>query len=366
MDRHFSDTYAQARQRFLYAAKDAGAEVESFPLALRGPDQEVLAIDVARLGPSDATRWVVVSSGLHGIEGYLGSALQHALLRDLPGGELPEDTALLLLHALNPYGMAWTRRFDQGNVDLNRNFLLPGQEYAGAPEGYELVQDLLAPQRAPRRLSAFRLRALLKIAQHGFTTLKAAVAGGQYLDPRGLFFGGHAPAPTHTLLAAELPRLLASAEQVIHVDVHTGLGERADYALLVDYPNGDPRLDELTRRFGSKVEGWNAEGTAYAVTGGLGPWCEAALPRARYAFLTAEFGTVKPLQVIEALHLENRAHHWGTPNSPAWVRAKRLVRDAFAPADFAWRTTALPRARGIVEQAFAALDTPAPEPVSTT
>ncbi|MCA8923779.1 MAG: DUF2817 domain-containing protein [Planctomycetes bacterium] len=351
----FSESYAQARERFLRGAADAGAAVESHPLALRGPEREVLAVDVARLGPADATRWVVVSSGLHGIEGYLGSALQLSLLRGLPGGALPEDTGLLLLHALNPYGFAWTRRFDQNNVDLNRNFLLPGQAFTGAPEGYELVSDLLNPERAPRRVSAFRLRAALKIAQHGFSTLKAAVAGGQYVHPRGLFFGGHRPAPTQTLLAAELPRLLAAAQRVVHLDLHTGLGARADYALLLDCDPDDPRVAQLTARFGSKVEGWDAAGTAYVVRGGLGPWCEALLPQTDYTFFTAEFGTVPPLQVIEALHLENRAHHWGAPHAASTQRAKALLRKAFAPRDPRWRADSLHRARGIVEQAFASL-----------
>ncbi len=34
-----------------------------------------------------------------------------------------QNTGALLIHALNPYGFAWTRRVTEDNVDLNRNFV---------------------------------------------------------------------------------------------------------------------------------------------------------------------------------------------------------------------------------------------------
>ena len=36
---------------------------------------------------------------------------------------MPEDVAIVLVHALNPFGFAWRRRWNENNVDLNRNFL---------------------------------------------------------------------------------------------------------------------------------------------------------------------------------------------------------------------------------------------------
>ncbi|MEZ6183891.1 MAG: DUF2817 domain-containing protein [Planctomycetota bacterium] len=197
-----------------------------------------------------------------------------------------------------------------------------------------------------------------------FATLKAAVAGGQYEHPRGLFFGGQRPAPTHTLLRGELPRLLKGAARVVHLDVHTGLGERGDYALLLDCGPADPRVARYGPAFAHKVEAWDAGGTAYPVRGGLGPWCEDVMPQVAYLFLTAEFGTVSPLQVIEALHLENRAHHWGVPTSPATQRAKARMRAAFAPEDPAWQETCLGKLRTVVDQAWAVLDAGAPLPLA--
>ena len=57
----------------------------------------------------------------------------------------------VLLHALNPYGFAWLRRVNEHNVDLNRNFLLPGEAYRGSPAGYAALDPLLNPKSPPAR-----------------------------------------------------------------------------------------------------------------------------------------------------------------------------------------------------------------------
>ena len=97
---------------------------------------------------------------------------------------LPRGVALVLIHALNPYGFAWVRRANEENVDLNRNFLLAGEPYAGSPARYAALDALLNPKHPPRRLDLFRLRAMASILRHGMPQLKQAVAGGQYDFPQ--------------------------------------------------------------------------------------------------------------------------------------------------------------------------------------
>jgi hypothetical protein len=57
---------------------------------------------------ADAGRVPVVLSATHGVEGLAGSGPQVDLLRHPP--RLPPDTAVLLVHAVNPHGFAWLRR----------------------------------------------------------------------------------------------------------------------------------------------------------------------------------------------------------------------------------------------------------------
>src|SRR5215468_4541403 len=100
----FGADYTDARARFLAAAKDAGARIATYQHPLRGPGKERLFTDVARLGPDTAQRLLVTMSATHGVEGFCGSGCQVATFRTLRGTELPADTALVQIHAINPHG----------------------------------------------------------------------------------------------------------------------------------------------------------------------------------------------------------------------------------------------------------------------
>src|SRR5262245_36907188 len=128
-DRHFSPDYFSARTRFRESAASRGARLVALPMTSKGPNAEELTIDIAWFCSESPRRLLLHSSGLHGIEGFAGSAIQLQLLDNVPA--LPPDAALVIVHILNPYGMSWLRRVNENNVDLNRNFRTAGS-YAGA------------------------------------------------------------------------------------------------------------------------------------------------------------------------------------------------------------------------------------------
>lgn len=246
------------------------------------------------------------------------------------------------------------RRVNEDNVDVNRNFLLDGERWAGAPDGYAALDGLLNPPRPPGAISGFRAKALLQIARRGLPALKNAVAGGQYAFPRGLFYGGAGPVETHRLLRDALPQRIGAARRVVHLDLHTGLGDRGTYKLLIAHPPGAPELPDLQRIFGaSEIQGWDRTGVSYDVRGALGPWCKARFPRTTYDVVVAEFGTEPILSVVEALHRENRAHQWGNPAEPRSIQAKERLRDVFAPPEPAWRDRVVAAGVRLGEQAIA-------------
>ena len=110
MDGSFSENYTNAREKFLGAARAAGAVIDSYPHSERGPEDGILAADTAWLGESKALRVMVTISGTHGVEGFFGSATQIEWLRRAKAAPpLPKDTAVLHVHAINPYGFAWLR-----------------------------------------------------------------------------------------------------------------------------------------------------------------------------------------------------------------------------------------------------------------
>jgi hypothetical protein len=350
----FSPDYLASRARFRSSALALGCDLEEHAIGHDAPDGSELTVDVALLGARRPSRVVVVSSGLHGVEGFFGAAVQAAMLEDELGGWAPPSgLRVVMIHALNPYGYAWLRRVNEDNIDLNRNFLRKDEAYSGAPDKYADLDALLNPQTPPSGFEPFLPLALYNIARHGLPALKNAVAGGQYEYPRGVFFGGSRASRTVEIVDENLPTWIGEAEHVLHVDFHTGLGKSATYKLLVDHEAGSERVGWLAERFGADaVQPWAPGGVSYEIRGGMGTWCKARFPNTTYDVLAAEFGTVSVLKVIAALRAENRAHHYGAADAPSTVRAKQALREVFAPSDPRWRDKVVERGVRVVQQAI--------------
>lgn len=323
----------------------------------RGPDGGDLTLDVARKGPVDAQKVLVVSSGTHGVEGYFGSAVQLELLHGLLARvRLPAQVAVVLIHAMNPYGFAWTRRVNEDNVDQNRNFMLDDVPFRGAPEAYGELDGLLNPKTPPGRFEPFLLGFAREVLRHGFPALKTAVATGQYEFPSGLFFGGKGPSKVQRILREHAPRFIGSPERVLHVDFHTGLGKFGSYALCVDLPATDPRVLKLGREFGTgAVQGFDTKGVLYEIRGGLGRWLEQRFPNTQYDTLLAEFGTYASLRVITAMRRENRASHYASERPEVLAEARAELREVFSPKSLRWRRLVVERGVHVVEQALSAV-----------
>ena len=351
----FSGSYEAARRRFGEAARAAAAPLERHPLAGRGPGGCELTVDVALVGARNPRRAVVVSSGLHGVEGFFGSAVQLAWLRRLrdAGATVPGGTLVVLLHALNPFGFAWRRRTNEDNVDLNRNFLADGETYAGTPDRYDGLHRLLNPGTPPPRLDGFRLRAAWAVHRHGLSVLQNAVATGQYEHSEGLFFGGREATALTRLIQERFWSWTRAAEEVVHLDLHTGLGAYADYRLLIEPPHV-PDLGWYRSRFDAGRVVPVGDDTPYAARGVMGAWLARHPGPREYRFACLEFGTYSPLRVLAALRAENGAHHHLTPGAAAYGRAKRELVECFCPASGLWRRKALGRALEVIGQAVEA------------
>jgi hypothetical protein len=340
-DRFFSRDYFAARDRFREAATRAGGRIETLPLEAKGPGGESLGIDIAWFGAASPRRVLLHSSGLHGVEGFAGSAIQLQLLNDVP--DLPEDAALVVVHVLNPYGMSWLRRFNENNVDLNRNFLGDGA-YSGAPDAYVKLNSFLNPETPPR-VDFFTLKAAWLVLRHGMPALKVAVVGGQYEYPKGLFFGGKRPEQVAERYQAFLGDRLASADRVIAIDAHTGIGDYAEDMLIVQ-PDDFATVRSM---FGERVVPTDPrKSDAYPVRGSLDTMFSRAMPNAQVFAVTQEFGTYSPTKVLHALREENRWHHYGdgTIEHPT----KETLKETFCPQDEVWREAVLKRGGELLNQ----------------
>lgn len=351
-------TYGHAREQFLNLARYLGARIESQTLRGTGPEGEELAFDAAWLGAQKPKRLLVLSSGVHGAEGFFGSAVQQAFLEEeLRGGTLPEDGAILLLHALNPYGFAWRRRFNESNIDLNRNFLLPGQKYAGSPPLYSALLKLFPSEVRPQPHNFMLMgKVVYVLMRHGTHKLRRNIPVGQYDFPGGPFFGGAGPSHTHQMLAAAMPRWLSGVEEVAHLDFHTGLGRFGTYKLLLEESTLEPAGRWWLRWFlADEVEDCISAHTAYPTRGAFGPWCQSYLPNGKYYFATAEFGTYRPMRVLSAIVAENRAYCCGLQDHPDFEWTRQRLMDAFLPRDEYWRDQCVRQGLELIQRTWMGL-----------
>ena len=100
----FSPSYTSARGRFTLAADRVGARLDIFTNDVAcAPGGGTLCTDVAVLGPPQAENALVIVSGTHGPEGFVGSAAQIALLDSLAARADAPPVRIVLIHAINPW-----------------------------------------------------------------------------------------------------------------------------------------------------------------------------------------------------------------------------------------------------------------------
>jgi hypothetical protein len=359
----FSNSYAEARQKFLDAASRRGLTVDSYELPLRGANGETLATDVVLDGPKAASNLLIVISGCHGVEGYCGSAIQTGIL------ELPSDprqrfdvasTAVLHVHAVNPYGFSHSRRATQENVDLNRNFV---DFSTTLPEngGYAEIHDLLLPPEWPPRndnevrLDAFRER----VGARGF---QQAVSLGQYAFEDGLHFGGVAPTWSNETFRKILRNYAASSRHIASIDIHTGLGPYGVGERIFAAPENPVTLNRSRRWWGDNLTSVST-GTSSSIplTGPIQAALSQECPRAVQTNVCLEFGTYPMEEVVLAMRAEHWLHRYGCDDKSKRDSIKAALKRAFYPQREDWNLAVWVQGREVYLQSLNGLQRNADE-----
>jgi hypothetical protein len=348
-----------SRRRFreTIAALDAthGTTLTTLPVESSGNYfPEPLTIDIATIGDPTAKRTLLSISATHGIEGFMGSAIQYASLRAL--ATPPQGYSIVCIHALNPWGMAMRRRCNAGNVDLNRNCVLDPADRRTGHEAYEGLRTLLHPtQTVP--FQSFALRAVASIVQKGFSKVKQAAAGGQYIDPDGIFYGGESLAPELIALREWATSFFANHEQLLTIDLHSGLGRFGDDVLILDDGDGSTPFQRVVRLFPSEsVRGPNpATSVSYETRGSLSHLIPSCCHIPIVDHIVHEFGTYHAIRVLHALITENQGYHLLNDDSQESAAAYHQTRDnlfeMFCPASPTWRVNAVKRGVHVFEVA---------------
>lgn len=352
----FAGSYREARQKFLEAAAQAGLLVESKLHPLKGAEGEDLAMDVARDGHPSAGTLLILSSACHGVEGFCGSGVQVAALRDTAWREYASSkgVAVLYLHGLNPYGFSHLRRTTHENIDLNRNFHDFSRPLP-VNEAYRGVQQLLLPQQWPPSAdNSSRIEGY--VASNGEAAYQAAISRGQHEFPQGLFFGGTQASWSNTTLREVLRIHGRRAARIAWIDIHTGLGpngvgERI-YAAREDQPtqqrarqwwDGGGKTPVTSVYDGSSVSAF--------LTGMMFNALYDECPQAEYTGIAIEYGTVPVMETLHSLRGEQwlQRHPDAAPALAQQIRQQ--LKEAFYTDTPQWKEQVVAQAREALFQA---------------
>ena len=349
----FSESYAEARGKFLAACTEVGARVTSYPRdGLSGEAGEPLATDVACLGPEASARAAIVICGTHGSEAFSASAILTRWLQSRDGNA--QGVRLVLVHAINPWAFSRRTRTDENNVDINRNFLAADVGPASENPAYDAVVHLLHadPSNAAGALELHRTyRAYFEA--HGWA-LEGEIWQGQWHRPEGLMYGGQAPSWSNVTFRRILREHLSRATTIGFLDWHTGIGQFGEIVhLIFDAPEGmEHRAAAGWWGLAAKEDGAFKTGAKPKYRGLLCQAIRQERPDARIAGGVIEFGTADDYQIFRGDLIDRWLRFEGRDHPDA-----RALRDAHVdiccPRDISWRRLVETRGPTLMDQLLA-------------
>lgn len=352
----FSSDYKEARNKFLDASTAVGAKIKSFENPNAGHKGEALYTDIASIGTNDAKYILVLGSGTHGVEGFAGSAIQTGLLREGIASNLIPSMGIVMIHAINPYGFAHLRRFNEANVDLNRNFVDHSEDHP-KNDGYRQLADAITP-----KTQSFweNTKSLLKIFwfrfRNGKEDLKQAISGGQYSHPQGLFYGGQSETWSNKTIRSIIRGYLSKAERIVFIDFHTGLGAYGKAEVIMNVPQESPSYKRAMEWWGNRVKTTvSGEAVSVHIHGPLKLAVPKMLPESEVTSVSLEFGTFSRMKVFWALRAENWFYHYGNKNHPDAGEIKADLLRVFYPDEADWKLQVWEQGKEVVDQALANL-----------
>lgn len=369
---YFPTSFVISRNRFLETIRALPYAKELGQWQVPGRQDNDLTVDYAYLPPTErCSRLFVIISGVHGPEGFLGSAIQHLFLKEILPGLNLKQTGFLLVHALNPFGFKHLIRCTENGINLNRNCSIHPQLFEARNRfGVQMSQRFIPV--GP--VTSLHSRILDNCRIEGQTVHFAndvsldqfikAVGPGQHEVPEALEFGGFSLEPQIKQLAQKLNELMPKYSDVIAFDLHTGLGHRGRLHLLSDGGRSlhmalfkellNPKVDNKIYEFTpSDTEGFY---TVQGATNNL--FAELGSNEQRVCALTMEFGTLgmDPQATVHSYNLWMLDHQgaiYGYASESLRQELETLRRERFCPSAPEWRNLVLQTSRDFLRQVLA-------------
>ena len=344
----FRTDYEDIRLHLQELSDGLGAEFASHPI----DESDGLYIDSFYLPSQGAqTNLVVLTTGVHGIEGYIGAAMLDVFFGEIYPTLDHSDTGVLVVANVNPYGMKHLRRYNENNVDLNRNFILDWDTFDRASnQEYPKVDTFLGPTgkigNALWHEAGFYLSLAKTAITEGADTISDALLTGQYEYPEGVYYGGDGDESSTVYLKDVFARCLESRyENIVHIDIHSGYGPRYNMVIFNSVFETMTEAESVAAFGYDNVIAHDSE-SFYATTGDTTDFFYRLAQQKdtdTALFSTCfEFGTIGDafFDTILSLHYtvdENRNHFYPTDNGVSAQIVHENYMELFYPTETAWR-----------------------------
>jgi hypothetical protein len=349
---YYQETYEECREAFVRSIENVIVGFDSVKTGRIYVPSEInddLSIDWCYIPAQKAKdKLLILNSGLHGIEGYTGSAIQKMFIEKILKQQLPDNMGVLLLHGLNPYGFKYRRKATENNVDLNRNCLKGDEIFDIKNQGFAELTEFLMPSK-PVNINNFRnqffyLISIYKIIQKSMPVLRQAALQGQYDFNKGIYYGGKDYESQIKTLKPFLIDKIEEYKMVLNVDLHTGYGERGTMHLFIDKPEDKTVAKGIEKIFeGSKID-WGSNEDFYTISGEYIVWANSLVPDVFCIPMCFEFGTLNSqktfgsLKSMQIMILENQGAHYGYKNEKNETKVKHLFNELYYPSSTVWRS----------------------------
>jgi len=351
----FLETYEASRSRF---RENLAVIQEYWPKAQLSQHKitgdEDLTIDWVQSDALETNEKVLIlTTAEHGVEGYVGSAMQQRFIDKFLPRLDPRMTGLLLLHSINPWGMKYHRRVNANNVDLNRTFVWKNSFDKTINPDYDRLLDILRADKPFKNLTLsnldYYLKLALKVLQMGWPAFKSAFLLGQYRHADGLFYGGEGYQEETKVLIDLYRQAFGAYDQILHLDMHTGYGSRFQMSM-VNSMHEKRSSQEFVENFNYPlVVAANPE-EFYAIQGDMIDY-EYELWQHEFSdkklFATAfEFGTFGDgfkgkVGMPRAMSFENRLYWQGVDDQNLEQKIKYDFEELFNPSALEWKAKAV-------------------------
>lgn len=356
---YFQDSYMECRKNFLdqaYQIKGRYKGVQILSLKAESRVDPELTIDCCYVpAQTSCKRLLILTSGVHGIEGYAGSAIQQMVLKEIAGQIGLDDLGLLFIHGMNPYGFKYKRRVTENNVDLNRNSSTDKHLYESVNKGYQDLNGFLNPKQKVNLTSFghffFQVNAVQKILDHSMSTLRQAVLQGQYQYDNGIYYGGNELEPSVKEVTPVIQKVAEPYEMVFMIDLHTGYGANGSLHFFPNPIKDEKKKAKIETIFSGFTIDWGNMDDFYTVTGDFVTYVGDSLPEKYYLPMMFEFGTLDTqttMGAIKALHnviIENQGVQQGYKSKKDEEGVKSRFLEAYYPLSDAWRSKVIHTAR---------------------